>query len=296
MKGIVLAGGAGTRLAPLTAVVNKHLLPVYDKPMIYYPLSTLMLGGIRDILVISGPADLPHFRALMGDGSAWGLTLSYAVQDQPRGLAEAFLIGESFIGRDNVCLILGDNIFYSNGLTEMVEQGAALVEGAQIFAYYVDDPHRYGIVGFDGEGRVTSLEEKPAQPRSNYAVPGLYFYDNQVIGIARAIRPSPRGELEITDVNRAYMEMGQLKVRPFGRGMAWLDAGTHASLLQAASFVSMIESRQGLRIGCPEEIAFRRGFITREQLLELANASRASDYGTYLRRIAEAREGLFEFA
>jgi glucose-1-phosphate thymidylyltransferase len=296
MKGIVLAGGAGTRLAPLTAVVNKHLLPVFDKPMIYYPLSTLMLGGIREVLIISGPRDVPQFQALLGDGAAWGMSLSYAVQHEPRGLAEAFLIGEPFIGGDPVCLILGDNIFYSNGLTEMVERGAALRHGAQIFAYYVDDPQRYGIVGFDEQGRVTSLEEKPAHPKSSFAVPGLYFYDNQVVEIARAVRPSPRGELEITDVNRAYMEMGQLSVRPFGRGMAWLDAGTHASLLQAASFVAMIESRQGLRIGCPEEIAYRRGFITREQLLALAHAARASDYGAYLRRIAESREGVFEFA
>lgn len=284
MKGIVLAGGAGTRLYPATHPVSKQLLPVYDKPMVYYPLSVLMLAGIREILIISTPRDLPRFRDLLGDGQQWGTQLSYAEQDEPRGIAEAFLIGEAFIGGEAVCLVLGDNIFYGEGLTEKLQQAAALEQGGRVFGYAVKDPERYGVVDFDEHGNVQDLEEKPSQPKSSYAITGLYFYDGQVVDIARSVRPSSRGELEITDVNKAYMEQGQLQVELLGRGMAWLDTGTHASLLQAADFIHTIEERQGLKIACLEEIAFHNGWISAEQVEEQAQALRTSSYGRYLLR------------
>lgn len=286
MKGIILAGGHGTRLHPLTLTVSKQLLPVYDKPMVYYPLSMLMLAGIREILIISTPDQLPAFQGLMGDGRQWGLQFEYAEQSEPRGLAEAFLIGEEFIGNDHVCLILGDNIFYGHGLPEQLRKGAAVDEGALIFAYAVRDPERYGIVEFDEERKVLSLEEKPRNPRSKFAVPGIYFYDNSVVDAAKSLVPSARGELEITDLNRTYLERGQLRVIEIGRGVAWLDAGTHASLLRAATFVQTLEERQGMMISCPEEIAYRMGFIDSAQLRSLAEDISQNEYGEYLFRLA----------
>jgi len=285
MKGIILAGGKGTRLHPLTIVTSKQLLPVYDKPMVYYPLSMLMLAGIREVLVISTPEDLPSFRRLLRDGDQWGMKFSYAEQDQPRGLADAFRVGRDFVGSDSVCLILGDNIFFGHGLPAVLRSMAARVSnggGAAIFAYPVQDPWRYGVIEFDADGKALSLEEKPAKPRSNYAVPGMYFYDNQVIRIAAELKPSPRGELEITDVNLTYMQMGQLYVQELGRGVAWLDAGTHESLLQAAAFIQTVEERQGMMISSPEEIAYRMGFIDREQLRQLLDELGNSTYRSRL--------------
>ncbi len=290
MKGIILAGGAGTRLYPLTLGVCKQLLPVYDKPMIYYPLSVLMLAGIREILIISTPYDLPRFRDLFKDGSHLGLKFSYKEQMEPRGIAEAFIIGEEFIGGDNVCLILGDNIFYGHGLTEMLRRAVDDVNkygGATIFGYYVKDPWRYGVVEFEGSGRVISIEEKPERPRSNYAVTGLYFYDRDVVGIAKGLKPSWRGELEITDVNRAYLERGMLRVEVLGRGFAWLDTGTHESLLDAGEFIATIERRQGLKIACIEEIAFKQGYINGEELRRIAEQYKGNGYGQYLLKILE---------
>jgi len=287
MKGIILAGGYGTRLYPLTLGVSKQLLPVYDKPMIYYPLSMLMLAGIREILVISSPEDLPAFRRLLGDGSQWGLEFAYAEQSKPRGLAEAFIIGRNFVGEDHVSLILGDNIFFGTGLWDQLKQAAQLGEGALVFAYPVRDPERFGIIEFDKDERVIGIEEKPKKPRSNFAVPGLYFYDNQVLDFAAHLEPSKRGELEITDINRIYLEKGQLRMQQLGRGIAWLDAGTHETLLQAANFVQAVEERQGLMIGCPEEIAYRVGFIAKEQLQNLARKLRHNSYGDYLLRLAD---------
>jgi glucose-1-phosphate thymidylyltransferase len=289
MKGIILAGGSGTRLYPVTQVVSKQLLPVYDKPLVYYPLSTLMLAGIRDILVISTPEDTPRFKALLGTGGHWGLRLSYAVQPKPEGLAQAFLIGREFIGKDPVALVLGDNIFYGHELSELLQQGSAKKGGATVFAYPVNDPERYGVVEFDAAGKAVSIEEKPPQPKSRYAVVGLYFYDNRVIEIASKLRPSARGELEITDVNRAYLERGELEVVAMGRGMAWLDTGTHESLLEAAHFIETIERRQGLKIACPEEIAYRMRFIGAEDLRRLAEPLAKSGYGRYLLRVLEER-------
>ncbi len=291
MKGIVLAGGHGTRLHPITQVMCKQLLPVYDKPMIYYPLSTLMLAGIRDILVISTPADLPRFQALLGDGSRLGVRFSYKVQEEPRGLADAFLVGEEFIAGDPVCLVLGDNIFYGMGLTGMLRQAAESVAagGATVFGYAVKDPERYGVVEIDATGRALAIEEKPERPRANLAVVGLYFYDRDVVAIARSLRPSTRGELEITDVNRAYLEKGRLRVQVLGRGFAWLDTGTHESLVNATLFIKTIEDRQGLKIACLEEIAFHNGWIDRGQLRTLAAALQKSGYGSYLLRVADER-------
>ncbi len=286
MKGIILAGGRGTRLHPLTLAASKQLLPVYDKPMVYYPLSMLMLAGIREVLVISTPEDLPVFRRLLGDGTQWGIKFAYAEQDQPRGLADAFRVGATFIGSEPACLILGDNIFYGQGLVSILERASYLTEGALIFAYPVRDPQRYGVVEFDEQGRALSLEEKPKQPRSNYAVPGIYFYDSQVVQLAANLKPSARGELEITDLNRIYLEQGKLQVQVFGRGVAWLDAGTHESLLQAANFVQAVQDRQGLMISCPEEIAYRKGFIDAGQLRQLAQSINNS-YGDYLLRLAD---------
>ena len=288
MKGIILAGGAGTRLHPVTLVFSKQLLPVYDKPMIYYPLTTLMLAGIRDILIITTPSDRPLFEALLRDGAQFGLSLSYAVQERPRGLADAFIVGRDFVGDDNVALILGDNIFYGHGLPELMAKATARTEGATVFGYVVSDPERYGVLEMDAAGKALSIEEKPKQPKSNYAVTGLYFYDTQVVEIAAATRPSARGELEITDVNRAYLERGALHVELMGRGYAWLDTGTHGSLIEAAQFVQIIEQRQGLRIACPEEIAFRLGFIGPDQLLAAAKAHDKSGYGHYLRAIYDS--------
>ncbi len=286
-KGIVLAGGTGTRLYPLTRAVSKQLLPVYDKPMVYYPLSVLMLAGIREILVISTPHDLPRFRELLGDGSRWGLRLEYAAQDRPDGLARAFVIGREFIGDDPVALILGDNIFYGDGLRRLVRGAAARPEGATVFAYYVDDPERYGVVELDGAGRVVGIEEKPERPRSHYAITGLYFYDNAVVEIAAGLEPSSRGEYEITAVNREYLGRGALRTEVLGRGMAWLDTGTHDSLHEAGAFIETIEKRQGLKIACLEEIAYREGFIDRAALERLADEMESSAYGAYLRRLVE---------
>lgn len=286
MKGIILAGGRGTRLYPLTLAVSKQILPVYDKPMIYYPLSMLMLAGIRDILVISSPEDLPGFERLLGDGAKWGMKFSYAAQAEPRGLADAFIVGEKFVAGERACLILGDNIFFGQGLPEQLQNASVLEKGALVFAYPVHDPERYGVIEFDEKGRAISLEEKPEQPRSKYAVPGLYFYDERVVEFARSLEPSPRGEIEITDLNRIYLEMGELQVVPLGRGVAWLDAGTHESLLQASNFVQTVEERQGLMISSPEEIAYYKGFIDREQLKRLAGELRGTSYGNYLMRLA----------
>ena len=286
MKGIILAGGSGTRLYPLTSAISKQMLPVYDKPMIYYPLSVLMLAGIRDILVISTPRDLPGFRCLLGEGSALGLKFSYIEQPSPDGLAQAFILGEDFIGNDTVCMILGDNIFYGHGFGEVLLKTASLKKGACVFGYYVNDPERYGVVEFNSGLKAVSIEEKPAKPRSNYAVTGLYFYDNTVVRKAKSLKPSARGELEITDLNRLYLEEGSLIVRIMGRGMAWLDTGTYESLLQAANFIATLEQRQGLKASCVEEIAFKRGFISKEELLALAEPIKKSQYGKYLIKIA----------
>lgn len=288
MKGIILAGGAGTRLHPITIAVSKQLLPVFDKPMIYYPLSTLMLAGIRDILLITTMEDQPLFRRLLGDGSAFGINLSYAVQETPRGLADAFLIGREFVGTDSVALVLGDNIFHGHGLIELLAAAVRRERGATIFGYAVNDPRRYGIVEFGGDGKVVSIEEKPQTPKSNYAVTGLYFYDNRVLDIAATIKPSTRNELEITDVNRAYLELGELHVELLGRGFAWLDTGTHTSLVEASQFMHILEERQGLRIACPEEIALRRGWIDLASFKKEAEKYAKSSYGAYLERIAKS--------
>ena len=287
MKGIILAGGTGTRLYPVTRVVSKQLLPVFDKPMIYYPLSTLMLADIRDILIITTPEDSPRFRDLLGDGSQWGLSLSYAEQPTPNGIARAFVIGRDFIGGGSVGLILGDNIFHGDGLRSMLQREMRQLRGATIFGYYVKDPQRYGVAELDAAGRITSLEEKPARPKSNYAVTGLYFYDNDVVSIAAGLRPSARREYEITDVNRAYLERGALRMSLFGRGMAWLDTGTHEALQSASAFIEMVEQRQGLKIACPEEVALRLGYIDAEQLRKLAAPLKNSGYGDYLLRLLE---------
>jgi glucose-1-phosphate thymidylyltransferase len=290
MKGIILAGGKGTRLYPLTIGVSKQLLPVYDKPMVYYPLSMLMLAGIREILIITTPDDQVQYERLLGNGSKWGLQFSFAIQDTPRGLADAFIVGEDFIGNDPAALILGDNIFYGHGLPEILRKAAKLEKGAVIFAYPVNDPERYGVVEFDDQGHALSLEEKPKNPRSNFAVPGIYFYDNRVVGFAKSLQPSQRGEIEITDLNKIFMGQGELHVEQLGRGIAWLDAGMHHSLLQASNFVQAVEERQGMMISCPEEIAYRMDFITANQLKELAEGFNGNRYGQYLLRLTKERK------
>jgi len=289
MKGIILAGGSGTRLYPLTRGISKQLLPVYDKPMIYYPLSTLMLAGIREVLVITTPRDRRVFEDTLGDGTQWGMKLTFATQSAPRGLADAFIVGEDFIAGQEVALILGDNLFYGSGLQPTLESAAHIEKGARIFAYYVNDPRQYGVVEFTPEGKVLSLEEKPEEPKSSYAVPGLYFYDSDVVSIAKAVKPSARGEIEITDVNRAYMERGDLRITVFGRGTAWLDTGTPDALVQATNFIQIVETRQGLKIGCPEEIAFRKGFISVAELEALGRALEKTEYGQYLLDLASGR-------
>ncbi|MCK4855479.1 MAG: glucose-1-phosphate thymidylyltransferase RfbA [Bacteroidales bacterium] len=295
MKGIILAGGAGTRLYPLTKSISKQIIPVYDKPMIYYPLSVLMLAGIRDILIISTPEDIHLYEDLLGDGQQLGLNLTYEIQPSPDGLAQAFIIGENFIGNDPVCMILGDNIFYGHGFGKVLLDTAALEDGAVVFGYYVTDPERYGVVDFDAKGKALTIEEKPKQPRSNYAVTGLYFYGNDVIEKAKSLKPSARGELEITDLNRLYLQEKRLKVRIMGRGMAWLDTGTHESLLQASNYIYTIEERQGLKVSCIEEIAFKRGYINKEQLVRLAEPLSKNQYGQYLMNIAEEKIFTFTF-
>jgi len=290
MKGIILAGGSGTRLYPITRSVSKQLMPVYDKPMIYYPIAVLLLAGIKDILVITTPEDRDQFKRLLNDGSQWGISLQYAVQPEPKGLAQAFIIGENFIGGDPVCLILGDNIFFGHGLPEQIQQASKRKKGATIFGYYVRSPQRYGVISFNDQGKVLDIEEKPAEPKSNYAVTGLYFYDNDVVEIAKKIKPSARGELEITDVNKAYLKRGDLHVELIGRGAAWLDTGTHESLLDAANFIKVVEDRQGLKIACLEEIAYRLGYITVEQVRKIAGPLAKNSYGQYLLHLIEAEK------
>ena len=292
MKGIILAGGSGTRLYPVTKAMSKQMVPIYDKPMIYYPMSVLMLAGIRDILIISTPRDIVNFKELFKDGSEYGLNIEYAIQEQPNGLAEAFIIGEEFIGDDNVAMILGDNIFYGQSFSDHLKEAAQLENGAMVFGYYVQDPRAFGVVGFDENGKVTSLEEKPEKPKSKYAVPGLYFYDNSVVKKAKELKPSPRGELEITDLNKIYMEEGTLKVNLLGRGMAWLDTGTHVSMLKASNFVEAVQTTQGTFVACLEEIAYRQGWISAEQVKELAKPLMKTEYGKYLVDIVEEMEGL----